>query len=82
MGSLSGEEYYYKIDNMVLTSCQLLRKVFQTRWKNTTGNDWEHAEEQGQTFMKSEEGKKVKAILQSSFSQFKQSTSNKVFGFL
>ncbi|CAL8124779.1 unnamed protein product [Orchesella dallaii] len=51
MNPLSNEEYYYKVDNMVLSSCQLLRKVFQTRWKEESGMDWEHSEEQGKKFI-------------------------------
>jgi len=64
MESLSGKEYYYKLDNMDLTSCQLLRKLFQARWKNTTGKDWEHTKEQGKAFIESEEAKKVIANAQ------------------
>ncbi|CAL8112421.1 unnamed protein product [Orchesella dallaii] len=51
MGSYSQEEYFYKLDNIILSSCQVLRKLFQTRWKKETGKTWQQTEEQGQQFI-------------------------------
>ncbi|CAL8124791.1 unnamed protein product [Orchesella dallaii] len=51
MALFSPEQYFYKVDNMLLSSCQLIRKLFQARWKELTGNEWEHTEEQGKLFI-------------------------------
>lgn len=38
----SEEDYFYKLDNMVLSSGQYLRQVFKERWKTDTGGeDWQ-----------------------------------------
>jgi len=36
---------------MVLSSSQILRKLFQKRWTKESGKDWKHTEAQGQEFI-------------------------------
>lgn len=40
MATYSGEELYYKLDNMVLSCCPQLREIFKIRWKEQTKSDW------------------------------------------
>ncbi len=40
MAEYSTEERFYKLDNMVLSSCPHLREVFKIRWKEQTQEDW------------------------------------------
>ncbi|CAL8124827.1 unnamed protein product [Orchesella dallaii] len=47
MNPTTGEEYFYKAQNMLLSSCQFLRKIFMERWKEETGTGWESTEDQG-----------------------------------
>ncbi|CAL8108105.1 unnamed protein product [Orchesella dallaii] len=54
MASFSQEEYFHKVDNMILISFQVLRKLFQKRWKKETGKDWENTVEQGKAFCENE----------------------------
>ncbi|CAL8124907.1 unnamed protein product [Orchesella dallaii] len=42
-----GEEYFYKLHNLLLSSCHLLQNVFMARWKLETDSDWESTEENG-----------------------------------
>ncbi len=40
MNACSDEEYFYKLDNMVIRSTQYLRQVFKARWKVESLEDW------------------------------------------
>ncbi|CAL8124931.1 unnamed protein product [Orchesella dallaii] len=42
-----GQEYFYKLDNLLLSSCQILRDVFRKRWKLETGRGWVSTEQFG-----------------------------------
>ncbi|CAL8071789.1 unnamed protein product [Orchesella dallaii] len=49
---LSDEEYFYKLDNMVSVSCEVLRNIFRSRWKKESGDDWKPTDKQGKDFIK------------------------------
>ncbi|CAL8130765.1 unnamed protein product [Orchesella dallaii] len=41
-------EFYFKVENMVLDSCYFLRKLFHHRWTSETGRKWQPTIEQEQ----------------------------------
>ncbi|CAL8107759.1 unnamed protein product [Orchesella dallaii] len=51
MDSYSPQQYFYRLENMLLNSSQVLRKLFQLHWKTTTGKPWEETEKQGKEFV-------------------------------
>ncbi len=51
MNPCSDEEYFYKLDNMVMRSAHFLRQIFKQRWKVETGEEWEDNLKYIQTFL-------------------------------
>ncbi|CAL8107753.1 unnamed protein product [Orchesella dallaii] len=51
MDSYSPQQYFYKLENMLLNSSQVLRKLFRLHWKTTTGKPWEETEQQGKEYI-------------------------------
>jgi len=47
MNPNTDDECYYTLENVLLSSCQHLRTVFQARWKKETGKDWGSTELSG-----------------------------------
>ncbi|CAL8131373.1 unnamed protein product [Orchesella dallaii] len=54
MSSYTTQEYFHKLENILLSSSQVLQKQFRTRWKKNTGETWESTEEQGKKFVDGE----------------------------
>ncbi len=51
MNPCSDEEYFYKLDNMVMRSTNYLRQIFKQRWKVESGEEWEDNLNYIQTFL-------------------------------
>ncbi|CAL8107750.1 unnamed protein product [Orchesella dallaii] len=51
MDSYSPQQYFHKLENMLLNSSQVLRKLFQLHWKTTSGKPWEETEKLGKQFI-------------------------------
>ncbi len=51
MNPCSDEEYFYKLDSMVMGSAQYLRQIFKQRWKIESGEEWRDNPNYIQTFL-------------------------------
>ncbi|CAL8124210.1 unnamed protein product [Orchesella dallaii] len=56
---LTSEQYFYRcFDTMLISSCDILRQLFKSRWKGITGREWDNSEEDGKYFSEGV-GKKI-----------------------
>ncbi|CAL8124485.1 unnamed protein product [Orchesella dallaii] len=52
MDPCNGESYFYKLDNLLLNSLEIIRNLFKDKWFIVTrGTNWKSTEEQGKLLM-------------------------------